>query len=205
MLIGLIMVLYVENRRPSFPITNTESNGHSYSNSLASQPKAFYKSTLNTNGTYTLTLYDKEGNEVTKEEYPKEPNVWDIGNGIIEISLDLGPAVITYRYYDVNIKKLSTAYPNSLAVSGHRIVTVTENKLIVQDMFDKSQYYVEFHRDFAHKLYDPVFAIGDVKFLKDNKLLFQWLEGNNSLPKEDIVDLETGKTLSSRTLKGVTW
>lgn len=82
-----------------------------------------------------------------------EPHISE-SHGLIKFRLGIGTALREYRYYDPEIRLRSESFYNTLTET-HSLVAYQypgwlPDKIIVQDIFDKTCYYREFTIAFAH-------------------------------------------------------
>lgn len=81
------------------------------------------------------------------------PKVTKTGS-IIKLCIQVAEHVICCRYIDIEKDLCSYWFTNPVAENENMVAYPDpggSTKLIVQDMFDKSEYYREFERDFAYK------------------------------------------------------
>jgi hypothetical protein len=111
----------------------------------------YYKVTRDSDGRYTVTVYDDGRNVVDRFRHLNEPKVSMVDGEILRtVMLYDNHTWPTHEYYDRTSKKTSWMYHNVLADRHDRVVYLTEDyRLIIRNMFDEKVYYKEVKRDFA--------------------------------------------------------
>lgn len=128
----------------------------------------YYRVTEN-GGLYGYVVFDKNGNTVrTEENLTRQPSFEILDDGFLQIRTQTGSSIATnaFVYYDIENDVFSDVFPCVFDECNGRVVYVTDNKVIVQDILDKNVFYLEitsFREEFA-----PVaFPFRDVEFIND--------------------------------------
>lgn len=128
----------------------------------------YYRVTEN-GGLYGYVVFDKNGNTVrTEENLTRQPSFEILDDGFLQIRTQAGTGIATSAcvYYDIENDVFSEVFPCVFDEYNGRVVYVTDNKVIVQDILDKNVFYLEissFREEFA-----PVaFPFRDVEFIND--------------------------------------
>lgn len=141
-----------------------------------------------TESEYEVVLYGCDNSVVERFSYPKEPYIKLHENQIIEISISTGsPSRYTF-FFDPISEKISQTYFNYLLYEYGKVVYMETGKLIISDAFDESVYYKEVVRNYSPTA-NQSSAVSNVRFLDNNKLSFEYLEGSKYETKEEIIDL----------------
>ena len=111
-------------------------------------PLDMYSITRNDDLTYTYKVVDKNGNVLfSKDNATREPNVEQVNTYILGLKVQTGTGQSTNWavYCDVENSKVSEAFQYVLMAQGNYVLYANyengEHSIIVQDIFDKSQYY----------------------------------------------------------------
>ncbi|MBR3779390.1 MAG: hypothetical protein IKL13_06710 [Clostridia bacterium] len=111
-------------------------------------PLDMYSITRNDDLTYTYKVVDKNGNVLfSKDNATREPDVEQVNTYILGLKVQTGTGQSTNWavYCDVENSKVSEAFQYVLMAQGNYVLYANyengEHSIIVQDIFDKSQYY----------------------------------------------------------------
>ena len=111
-------------------------------------PLDMYSITRNDDLTYTYKVVDKNGNVLfSKDNATREPDVEQVNTYILGLKVQAGTGQSTNWavYCDVENSKVSEAFQYVLMAQGNYVLYANyengEHSIIVQDIFDKSQYY----------------------------------------------------------------
>lgn len=111
-------------------------------------PLDMYSITKNDDLTYTYKVVDKNGNILfSKDNAAREPNVEQVNTYILGLKVQAGTGQSTNWavYCDVENSKVSEPFQYVLMAQGDYVIYVNyendEHSVIVQNIFDKSQYY----------------------------------------------------------------
>lgn len=147
----------------------------------------FYKLTCE-NEEYYCYFYDLESN-VVKTEGPliKLPKITFANETCLKLTVQAGTGVSTQYgyYYDFNEMKFSEVFYWILTESNDKIVYAMADKVVIQDIFDKANYYKEisnFRCDFSPVI-EPIIK---AEFTENDGIIITYLTGNNF---EEITEL----------------
>ena len=111
-------------------------------------PFDMYSITRNDDLTYSYKIVDKNGNVLfSKDNATREPDVEQVNTYILGLKVQTGTGQSTNWavYCDVENSKVSEAFQYVLMAQGNYVLYANyengEHSIIVQDIFDKSQYY----------------------------------------------------------------
>ena len=111
-------------------------------------PLDMYSITRNDDLTYTYKVVDKNGNVLfSKDNATREPDVEQVNTYILGLKVQAGTGQSTNWavYCDVENSKVSETFQYVLMAQGNYVLYANyengEHSIIVQDIFDKSQYY----------------------------------------------------------------
>lgn len=113
-----------------------------------------------------------DDNEIIKVEGPmsKFPKVTIIENNLLRFTLQAGTGIEAQwgYYYDTDNMVFSEVFQGIFDESDGKVACVGINKVIVSDIFDKSEYYKEFS-DFSHSFSEAAAPITNVEFSEDGR------------------------------------
>ena len=132
-------------------------------------------------GQYSREIFDNLGitDEVNKMEINegknvyeetglyREPNVEQLDNEVVRVGVSAGSSVYQVRYFDTINSKISEIYYTPWDEYNNKLIRFENKKMIIQDMFDKSNYYKEVKLDMRDTA-EPNSAIKSAEFLDDN-------------------------------------
>lgn len=117
---------------------------------------------------YKYTLLNSEGKNVYEETgLYREPNVEQLDNEVVRVGVSAGSSVYQVRYFGTINSKISEIYYTPWDEYNNKLIRFENKKMIIQDMFDKSNYYKEVKLDMRDTA-DPNSAIKSAEFLDDN-------------------------------------
>lgn len=185
-----------------------ESTDNTISDSLesgpAGNPSDTEKVVLEVNGVkivqsdslYFCRFYNQgQKNIRTEGPFSKLPSVAMTEGNLIRVSLQGGTGIGTQwsLYYDFEQGLFSEVFTGVFDQNQQIIAYATQNKVIVQDIFDESKYYVEI-ASFQYALSYVAEPIKDVSFLNDGKwLVIAYLTGPDYLEVYDVIELDGGE------------
>ncbi len=107
--------------------------------------------TRDSDGRYTVTVYDDGKNILDKFRKLVEPKVSFVNEEILRASVIYDNRIEpTVEYFDRKNKRMSRHYEIVLADRNDRVAYLTEdNRLVIRNMFNEKVYYKEVKRDFA--------------------------------------------------------
>ncbi len=145
------------------------------------------------NSNYKYQIFDKDKNEVKTETLSRCPKISVIDNSIIKVTVQAGTGLSTQwgYFYDIQNDKFSEIYYCIYDQSNGKVVFGDYKKVVVTDMFDKNNYYLEIS-NFKEKLPDNVVEpIISAEFLENgNKLKVTHYVGTDYNETEEIFDLK---------------
>jgi len=114
-------------------------------------PLDMYSITANDDFTYTYKVVDKNGNVLfSKDNATREPKIEQVNTYILGLTTQTGTGLSTNwaMYFDVENSKVSEAFHYVLMAQGNYVIYANyengEHSVIVQNIFDKSQYYKKY-------------------------------------------------------------
>lgn len=144
------------------------------------------------NYNYEVIIKQYNGKVIISEEYHAlYPIVDVVGKDVLTLTLGRGDCWIT-RFINVKEGTVSEGFDNIVTYNAEKVVYPTYEdgvmKIIVQDIFDKEQYYLEIVREYA-----PVavgrYMIVDAEFLDDDALYLEYYRGEEWEEVCEIIDL----------------
>ncbi len=148
----------------------------------------YYKITKHSDREYSLILYGKGKNVIKEEEYPKEPSVNLLKDGILQVTISTGSPASYVHYFDIISNKVSDVYFNPILAQNGKIVYMNEGELIVSDIFDKTKIFKKIIRDFSPTA-NPASAVLGARFQEGNKLYIDYLSGAEEKETSEIIYL----------------
>ena len=137
---------------------------------------------------FKYEVYDNMGNLID-EGYNTRGFSFEEKDGLLQMNYTLfGTYQWRMKYYDLENGRVSSFFMTPLATNGELIVYFTsiddEIVLVVQDIFDKSDYYYEISRDFSITV---LLGESPIEFI-DNKhiKISYWTEPNDEVVTEII-------------------
>ena len=110
-------------------------------------PLDMYSITKNDDLTYTYKIVDKNGNVLFSKDATREPSVEQVNTYVLGLKVQAGTGQSTNWavYCDVESGKVSDIFQYVLMAQGNYVIYANyengEHSVIVQNIFDKSQYY----------------------------------------------------------------
>ena len=139
----------------------------------------FYKLACEYNEYYCY-FYDSECN-VVKTEGPliKCPKVTFVNENYIKLTVQAGTGLSTQYgyYYDTQQAKFSEVFYWILAESNNQVAYAMADKVVVQDIFDKNNYYKEISI-FEYPLAPAIEPIIKAEFIENHSILITYLTGD---------------------------
>lgn len=149
--------------------------------------ESFHIRKINENN-YSLVLFNKRHQPIFEAEYPVEPTAELLGSHLIQITQSLGNPNRYVFYFDTENMRISDVYYNPILTEDTNILYVDdERRLIYQDIFDASEMYREFIRDFSLTAVDSngVYQADIV----NNTLHIKYFEGPDLAEREEEIPL----------------
>lgn len=136
---------------------------------------------------YQYFIYDTKGNIILDEVVEcNHLSITKINDEIIVVRKSYGTKASLTRYFNIKLAIKSDEYQNVLASNGKVFTYVDENnKLVVQNIFNKGLYYKTFDLD----LCEDVSAINGLQFKDDNKIIVTYCKGANKITKTSILEI----------------
>lgn len=139
-------------------------------------------------------IYDANGEIVLSEETDRPLKVTMLSENIVDIAVDMGTGIAAHKYYSVSKSAFSPEFSYVLSHSDNRITYLDvpkespfdNRKVIVQDLFDKDSFRMEFSLDFA-PIDTPVL---DAAFSNDGTALqLSYLSKDEQQPISTVLQL----------------
>lgn len=144
---------------------------------------------------YEITLYDKKGERVYSEVFPKKPWVEEVSEGILEIGVSVGsPARYTF-YFRKEDGAISDTYFNAKLFGeqyiAHRPLRnyLSGAPLILTDIFEEGILYQEIYRDFSETA-DLMSAIWNVELEDETHVRLEYCEGETYTGVDEVVEIQ---------------
>lgn len=129
---------------------------------------------------YKYTLFNSKGKNVYEETaLYREPHIERLENEIIKIGISAGSSVYQVRYFEPMNGKVSEIYYTPWDESNNKLIRFENRKIIIQDMFDKSNYYQEEELNMQDTA-DPNSAIKSAEFLDANTVKVTYFSEDNN-------------------------
>lgn len=128
---------------------------------------------------YKYTIYNNQEKKIYEEDdLNKEPVIEELDNGIISIVTSAGTGLCMVQYYDKLNARVSDIFTNPLDLKGEKVIYFDKNKLVVQDIFNKLNYYKEIQLNTTDTA-DPNNAIKSAEFIDDDKIRVIYFSGTD--------------------------
>ena len=132
---------------------------------------------------YLYEIYNEHGDIVKSEVvWRTSPSVVYISNNtLLSITVRVGTGTYFVQYYNVPNDMFSQVYASPILSDYGKVVypilSDSNIKLVVSDIFDHSAFYKEFDLDFSPSA-NPADALRDAEFLDENTLRIVYLSGS---------------------------
>ena len=147
---------------------------------------------------YKLTIRSRGGNIIFNEQYGAEPIVQIVDDDTLLIICGKG-SWHSYTFVNVDTGLVSEGFEDISAWNSEMVVYAVWQdgtyKVVVQDIYNKSDYYMEIERDFS-PMAVPHFIIKEATFLDDSTLEMKYYCGENFEIKGEIIDLQSNDEYS---------
>ena len=156
------------NQTISTEYTETLAQGNNKKHTEIITCNDFYELTK-TNGLYSYSLFDKEGNiAINVTNLSKEPRFLIMDNEIVRITTQAGTGIATQSgfFYDRKTNTKSQLYSCVFDQHNNLVAYVKDNKVIVQHIFEPNIFYQEIST-FRESFSIVVFQFVDVEFRDD--------------------------------------
>ena len=144
---------------------------------------------------YIVTLYNETGNKVERILYTKEPEVREIGEELLEVSIRVGERGNKLRkqdegnfYFHKKTLQMSNIYFNSIVFSEKYVYYMKDNKLIIHDIFLEGILHEEIVRDFS-LVEDPVSDVHTFSCSNQDFLIFRYAKGEDKGNIREILEI----------------
>lgn len=128
---------------------------------------------------YKYTIYNNQGKKVYEDDdLSKEPVIEELDNEIISIVTSAGTGLCMVQYYDKFNDRVSDIFTNPLDLKGEKVIFFNKNKLVVQNIFNKLNYYKEIKLNTTDTA-DPNNAIKSAEFIDDNQIRVIYFSGTD--------------------------
>lgn len=128
---------------------------------------------------YKYTIYNDQKKKIYEDEdLNKEPIIEELDNGIISIGNSAGTGLWLVKYYDKLNARVSDIFTNPLDLKGEKVIYFDKNKLVVQNIFNKSNYYKEIKLNTTDTA-DPNNAIKSAEFIDDDTIRVVYFSGTD--------------------------
>lgn len=148
--------------------------------------------TINQNDSgYEVVIRKYNGEIIVDEEIEVEPVIEVIGKNTLTLTLLAGNWYVT-KFINVKDGRMSDYFGDVVAYSSDKVVyPIFEQgtmKIIVQDIYNRDNYYLEIIRDYITAATGRE-IISDVYFLDDETLYLTYFSGENYDKISEIIDL----------------
>lgn len=151
----------------------------------------YYKVILKDNISFDYYIYDVNKNIV--EEQNGLTNLIDVkllNDNVVDVHINWGTGLSEHHYYSVKRDVFSKKYEFVVAYNNERVAyldgAIQERCLIVQNVFNKTEYYKEFNLDFSTFITPVV----DASFINnDSQLQVTYYFGDEEIERTVILDL----------------
>ena len=151
----------------------------------------YYKMVYTGNFEYGYYIYDANKNIV--EEEKGLTNLLDVtllNDNVVDVHINLGSGLSEHSYYSVERDAFSKKYLYVSAYNNEKVAYLNgsfqDRRLIVQNVFDKTEYYKEFDLDFSTFF----FPVVEASFINnDSQLQVTYYSGEEEIQRTEILDL----------------
>ncbi len=141
-----------------------------------------YSNCEDTFGDYFYRIYDKN-NEIIDEQYVKKGTTINRINNIIEVRMNYGTLAVISKYYNINVGVESEYFQNVLLSNDKLCVYLKNDKIIIQDLFDKNLYF----KVIDEIELDMINSMENLEFVENNTYLKINYSCNNKLDCKTIM------------------
>lgn len=140
----------------------------------------------NKTGIYKIILFSSDKIKICDMNFPKEPWIKNITDEIDEIGISMGSPSKYVFYFNKNSNEISEVFFNSILLDDGLIAYMTNNVLIISDVFTPHKIYKKITRDFTRTA-NPISAIYDIKLINDKTINLYYYSGENYLEKNEVI------------------
>ncbi len=141
---------------------------------------------------YYCYIYNKNHGLVKKDgPFNKIPEIVLTEDELVRLTLQAGTGIETQwgYFYDINRNKISEIFQSIYDQSNQKVAYGGLDKVVVQDIFDRSKYYREFS-SFTSPFSEVTMPILDVKFIKGGTSIeISYLTGANYEIVTEVIEL----------------
>lgn len=128
---------------------------------------------------YKYTIYNTQGKKIYENDgLNKEPVIEELDDEIISIGTSAGTGLYIVQYYDKLNARVSDVFTNPLDLKGKKVIYFDKNKLVVQNIFNKSNYYNEIKLN-TTDMAVPNNAIKSAEFIDDDTIRVIYFSGTD--------------------------
>lgn len=144
------------------------------------------------NYNYEVIIKQYNGNVIISEEYHAlYPIINIVGKNVLTLTLGSGDWWVT-KFINVENGNVSEEFGNIVTFDGDKVVYPKYEdgvmKVIVQDIFDKDQYYLKIVREYAPNAIGRYMII-DAQFLNDTTLYLKYYYGDEGEEVSEVINL----------------
>lgn len=141
---------------------------------------------------YEVILYGVSGEIVSSMEFPIEPGIRQITEGLFEISVSVGSPASYVFWFDTKGARISETYFNPVLV-GNKYVAYMENseELILRDLFHEGLLEMKIARDFSQTA-DYMSAVVHIEMADSENIILTYLQGPDYTEVSETIRLESG-------------
>lgn len=130
---------------------------------------------------YDYIIYDNDHNEVDKgTAYRIKPRI-NIIDCILQLCISEGTGLQNCKYYDTEEKNKSKWFETPILYNKEFVVRLNEltnpTGIIVEDIFNKLNFYKEYSVNFSN---NEIWPVKNIKFIDDNVIELTYISDNNS-------------------------
>ncbi len=140
---------------------------------------------------YNYIIYDNDHNEMDKgTTFRINPHITNIDK-ILQLCISEGTGLQNCKYYDTQEKKKSDWFETPILSNNQFVVRLNKltkpTGIIVQNIFDKSQFYEEYDINFSDK---EIWPIEKIKFINDNTIKITYISNDKEQIKTKIINFQ---------------
>lgn len=137
---------------------------------------------------YDYIIYDDNHNEMDRgTTFRINPHMTNI-DGILQLCISEGTGLQNCKYYDTEEKKKSDWFETPILSNNQFVVRLNKstnpNGIIVEDIFDKSNFYKEYKVNFSNH---EVWPLEDIRFIEDKTIEITYISDNNDRIETKVI------------------
>lgn len=144
---------------------------------------------------YEIVLYDSWGNVVDTTWSPVEPVICNVTDELVEIVISVGSPAHYIFYFDKRNNMVSDTFFNPILIDNRYIATYeeyeSEKKVIIRDLFDENEFYMEVIRDFSPGTIMFFNSTVSIEVLDKKNFLIEYLEGEDYKTVKEIIPINS--------------